>query len=102
MSTSGMIDQLFAGVLDTEEDKRRKGHCESDVEGKGEDVSRSSEGVELESRPLDSSTDELLTLPPSCILSPLSKSVEAVVTDLVRAIFHILTYFYTPEAMDLN
>uniref|UniRef100_A0A3B3QCE4 Anillin, actin binding protein 2 n=1 Tax=Paramormyrops kingsleyae TaxID=1676925 RepID=A0A3B3QCE4_9TELE len=86
MSTSGMIDQLFAGVLDTEEeeeDKRRKGHCDSDAaEGKGEEMGLATEGVELESRSLDSSTDELLTLPSSCILSPLSKSVEAVVTDL--------------------
>ncbi|XP_072573935.1 anillin, actin binding protein 2 isoform X4 [Paramormyrops kingsleyae] len=86
MSTSGMIDQLFARVLDTEEeeeDKRRKGHCDSDAaEGKGEEMGLATEGVELESRSLDSSTDELLTLPSSCILSPLSKSVEAVVTDL--------------------
>ncbi|XP_048887520.1 anillin isoform X3 [Brienomyrus brachyistius] len=86
MSTSGMIDQLFAGVLDTEEeeeDKRMKGHCDSDAaEGKGEEMGLGTEDVELESRSLDSSTDELLTLPPSCILSPLSKSVEAVVTPL--------------------
>lgn len=34
---------------------------------------------------LESNGDELLTFPPSGILSPLSKSVEAVVTPLVRA-----------------
>lgn len=38
---------------------------------------------------LESNGDELLTFPPSGILSPLSKSVEAVVTPLVRAIHHL-------------
>nr|XP_023826431.1 anillin-like [Salvelinus alpinus] len=47
------------------------------------DKENAEEGEDLEeTRELDSSAVELLTLPPSCILSHLSRSVEAVVTPM--------------------
>jgi len=53
---------------------------------KGEKEEKAKEECD-ESKKLESNGDELLTFPPCGILSPLSKSVEAVVTPLVRRIY---------------
>lgn len=53
-----------------EEKEVQSDHGEGEMEGKQEIAPMGAE-------------DDFLTLPPSCILSPLSKSVEAVVTPLV-------------------
>lgn len=63
--------------VDTESEKEK-----SEEEGEGE----AKEEAYDESKKLENNGDELLTFPPSGILSPLSKSVEAVVTPLVRLI----------------
>lgn len=71
--------------------------------GAGEDDRDGSVGAEMKTEPEEQTTpqepeknnncedteEELLTFPPSGILSPLSKSVEAVVTPLVRCLLHI-------------
>ncbi|XP_041795186.1 anillin isoform X2 [Chelmon rostratus] len=59
--------------VDTESEKEK-----SEEEGEGE----AKEEAYDESKKLENNGDELLTFPPSGILSPLSKSVEAVVTPL--------------------
>jgi len=110
-NTAEMIDQMFEEVLEyadrmEEEDRRGdedmddrdkdKMHPESEKERRGEDdvllkeeeeeEEEEKKEEEDESKEVDASEeDELLTFPPSGILSPLSKSVEAVVTPLVRA-----------------
>ncbi|XP_078114113.1 anillin, actin binding protein 2 isoform X2 [Sander vitreus] len=68
---------VFSGdkdKLDTESEKEKS----EEVESKAEECD--------ESKTLESNRDELLTFPPSGILSPLSKSVEAVVTPLRLAV----------------
>ena len=66
---------------DTESEKERS------EEEEGEQPTKKSKEVEEEDKELDTSDDELPTFPPSGILSPLSKSVEAVVTPLVGTTF---------------
>ncbi|XP_059191824.1 LOW QUALITY PROTEIN: anillin, actin binding protein 2 [Centropristis striata] len=100
-NTAEIIDQMFEEVLeyagriqdgvDDEEDHdsgigvcsgdKDKLDTESEKE-KSEEEGESKEEECNESKKLDSSRDELLSFPPSGILSPLSKSVEAVVTPL--------------------
>ena len=65
---------------DTESEKERS---EEEEEGGEKPTKKSSEEEDGENKEPDTSEDELLTFPPSGILSPLSKSVEAVVTPLV-------------------
>lgn len=60
-ASSAMVDEKEVRSVD---------HGEGEMEGKQEIAPMGAE-------------DDFLTLPPSCILSPLSKSVEAVVTPLV-------------------
>ncbi|XP_029552039.1 anillin-like isoform X2 [Salmo trutta] len=95
-NTAEMIDLMFKDMLEAaaqgrEEEEgtedydtgiatvmRRKEKTDTEL-----DKEKAEEGEDLEeTRELDSSADELLTLPPSCILSPLSRSVEAVVTPM--------------------
>ncbi|KAM9351950.1 anillin, actin binding protein 2 [Symphorus nematophorus] len=64
--------------MDTESEKKKS---EEEGEAKEEECD--------ESKKLETNGDELLTFPPSGILSPLSKSVEAVVTPLVRLIHNV-------------
>lgn len=109
-NTAEMIDQMFEDVLEYAgrmEDERRhdedmedrdsgigtftgdkdKMDTESEKERSEEDEEqlKKQKDKEGENKDLDTSEAELLTFPPSGILSPLSKSVEAVVTPLVRA-----------------
>ncbi len=107
-NTAEIIDQMFEEVLeyaermeeeseddeDTEDRDSGIGTCSGDKDkldtesmkekNKEEEEARE-EGCDESNKP-DSNGDELLTFPPSGILSPLSKSVEAVVTPLVRLI----------------
>lgn len=111
-NTAEMIDQMFEEVLecagrieeerqDNDDDAEDRdsgiGACsgdkdkmdtESEKEKSEEDEEVKEEEEEEcdESKKLDNNGDELLTFPPCGILSPLSKSVEAVVTPLVRLI----------------
>ncbi|XP_029489936.1 anillin-like isoform X6 [Oncorhynchus nerka] len=92
-NTAEMIDLMFKDMLEASAQGREKEGTEDYDSGiatvmrrkeKTElDNEKAEEGEDLEEiRELDSSVDELLTLPPSCILSPLSRSVEAVVTPM--------------------
>lgn len=93
-NTGEMIDQMFEEVLEYAE--RMEGPEDHDsgigacsVENdKMETEKEKSEKEEKsdESDKVDGIRDELLNFPPTGILSPLSKSVEAVVTPLVRFI----------------
>ena len=102
-NTAEIIDQMFDEVLEyagrMEEQRRDEdtedsgiGICSGDKEKidmesekeKSEEKRESKEKHCDESKKLESNTDELLTFPSSGILSPLSKSLEAVVTPLVR------------------
>ncbi|KAM7396309.1 hypothetical protein PAMP_019358 [Pampus punctatissimus] len=103
-NTAEIIDQMFEEVLeyaerieeqrgddeDTEDRDSGIGACsgdkdkmdtESEKEKSEEEGGAKDEECD-ESKKLESNGDELLTFPPSGILSPLSKSVEAVVTPL--------------------
>ncbi|XP_036400121.1 anillin [Megalops cyprinoides] len=90
MNTSEMIDQMFKGVLDItveeeEGEKEEDGNGNSNGEESGEEKKEQGDekmNAEDENKPLDTSLEELLTIPPSCILSPLSKSLAAVVTPM--------------------
>lgn len=53
---------------------------------------RRNEQEHEKTKKLEDVEDELLTFPPSGILSPLSKSVEAVVTPLVRPTLTVICY----------
>lgn len=108
-NTAEIIDQMFGEVLEYAGRMEQEG-AESDEDTEGRDggvATRSGDKDKAEtesereksedereakeeddSKKLDSNGDEL-TFPPSGILSPLSKSVEAVVTPLVRAIHHL-------------
>lgn len=96
-NTSEIIDQMFGEVLEY------AGMMEQEKVGKGQDhdsgisacsdnkatpgtESASDENEETEKDEEEGSGDELLTFPSSGILSPLSKSVEAVVTPLRLAV----------------
>ncbi|XP_042352857.1 anillin isoform X2 [Plectropomus leopardus] len=103
-NTAEIIDQMFEEVLeyagrieeergddeDTEDRDSGIGVCSGDKEKmdtesekeKSEEEGESKEEGSDESKMLESNRDELLTFPSSGILSPLSKSVEAVVTPL--------------------
>lgn len=107
-NTAEIIDQMFEEVLeyaerleeerleDEDTEDRDSGVCtwsgdkdKTDTESekeKSEEEGDAKEEESDESKKLESNGDELLTFPPSGILSPLSKSVEAVVTPLVRLI----------------
>ncbi|XP_039665922.1 anillin isoform X10 [Perca fluviatilis] len=101
-NTAEMIDQMFeevleyAGRLEERGDEDTEDHdsgigvfsgdkdkldTESEKEKSEEEVESKAEECD-ESNKLESNRDELLTFPPSGILSPLSRSVEAVVTPL--------------------
>ena len=95
-NTAEIIDQMFEEVLeyagrisgergddeDTEDHDSGIGVCSGDKDKM--DTESEKEKSEEECEKVDGNRDELLTFPPSGILSPLSKSVEAVVTPLVR------------------
>ena len=93
--TAEMIDQMFEDVLEMATDGCQEDHDSGIAAGSTEKDAREplaeeeerseeeSEG-EAERRDVDTSGDEL-TFPPSGILSPLGKSVEAVVTPMVSA-----------------
>lgn len=106
-NTAEIINQMFEEVLeyaermkeenvndeDTEDHDSGIGACSGDKDKLDtESMKEKSKEEEEETREedcdksdkCDSNGDELLTFPPSGILSPLSKSVEAVVTPLVR------------------
>lgn len=107
-NTAEIIDQMFEEVLeyaermeeervddeDTEDRDSGIGACTGDKDKvdtesekeKSEEEGEAKEEACDESKKLENNGDELLTFPPSGILSPLSKSVEAVVTPLVRFI----------------
>lgn len=95
--TAEIIDQMFEEVLEyagrLEEDNKDcnedydGGIGASSVDGGRMDTESEKEKHEQEcqkAKKSEDTEDELLTFPPSGILSPLSKSVEAVVTALVR------------------
>lgn len=93
-NSADSIDQMFEEVLE---------YADRMEEGGGEEHHDGSGGAEMKTEPEEHTTpqepekstgcedieEELLTFPPSGILSPLSKSVEAVVTPLVRCLLHI-------------
>lgn len=105
-NTAEIIDQMFEEVLeyagrmeegradDDDIEDYDSGICacsadkdkmETELEKeKSEEEAETKEEECDESKKLESNGDELLTFPPDGILSPLSKSVEAVVTPLVR------------------
>ncbi|KAM3610053.1 uncharacterized protein V6R79_024520 [Siganus canaliculatus] len=108
-NTAEIIDQMFEEVLEyaerVEEDKLADGlniedhdsgisTCSGDKEKKDTEMEEESRNQdrEAEEEPSDKSEklecngDDLLTFPPSGILSPLSKSVEAVVTPMRLAV----------------
>ncbi|XP_056454850.1 anillin-like [Gadus chalcogrammus] len=123
-NTAEMIDQMFEEVLEyagrMEEERRdnedtedrdsgignysgdkSKMDTESEKERSEEEEGEQPEKKSLErggeNEALETSEDELLTFPPSGILSPLSKSVEAVVTPLRLAVSTPPSLLLTPE-----
>ena len=100
-NTAEIIDQMFEEVLEyagmmedegveNDEDIDHDsgiGACSGDKDKIQTESEKEKSQEECDERKtLESNGDELLTFPPSGILSPLSKSVEAVVTPLVRMI----------------
>ncbi|XP_070981665.1 anillin, actin binding protein 2 isoform X2 [Oncorhynchus clarkii lewisi] len=92
-NTAEMIDLMFDEVLeaaaqgrmeeDTEDHNSGIATAMCGIEETDTELDKAEEGEDLEeTKELDSSADELLSFPPSFILSPLSKSVEAVVTPM--------------------
>lgn len=103
-NTAEIIDQMFEEVLEyagrIEEERAHHEDTDSGIgacsaentkmdteseKDKSEEEGEAKEEEEEdcdESKKLEQDGDDLLTFPPSCILSPLSKSVEAVVTPL--------------------
>ncbi|XP_056137710.1 anillin, actin binding protein 2 [Lampris incognitus] len=123
-NTAEMIDRMFEEVLeyagkiegkrdgeDTEDRDSSIGTCsgdkdkmdtESEKERSGEEEEAKEEVGHGEDTQPDTTGDELLTFPPSGILSPLSKSVEAVVTPLRLAASQLSTptsLLLTPEEL---
>ncbi|XP_059917089.1 anillin, actin binding protein 2 isoform X8 [Gadus macrocephalus] len=123
-NTAEMIDQMFEEVLEyagrMEEERRDNEDAEDRDSGIGnysgdkskmdteseKERSEEEEGEQPEKKclerggeneALETSEDELLTFPPSGILSPLSKSVEAVVTPLRLAVSTPPSLLLTPE-----
>jgi len=99
-NTTEIIDQMFEEVLeyagrmeeergddeDAEDRDSGIGACSRDKDKMDteSEKEKSEEEGETKEECDESNGDELLIFPPSGILSPLSKSVEAVVTPLVR------------------
>lgn len=96
-NTAEMIDQMFEEVLEyaVRLEEEKEDYTEDHDDGIGAcSVDRAKMDTESENgindqeyektKKTEDTEDELLTFPPSGILSPLSKSVEAVVTPLVR------------------
>lgn len=89
------IEKMFEEVLEYAGSAEEEGRVEEDGEdhdsGIGScSVVKSGEKIEREEEPRGEEcdeNDELLTFPQSGILSPLSKSLEAVVTPLVRVVY---------------
>ncbi|KAM9569207.1 anillin, actin binding protein 2 isoform 10-T10 [Salvelinus alpinus] len=98
-NTAEMIDLMFDEVLEAAAQGRMEEEGEEDTEDHNSGIATAMHGMEKtdteldkdkaeegedleETKELDSSADELLSFPPSFILSPLSKSVEAVVTPM--------------------
>ncbi|CAL8262614.1 unnamed protein product [Merluccius merluccius] len=126
-NTAEMIDQMFEEVLEyagrMEEERRGDEDMEDRDSGIGtftgdkdkidtesekekseeeeeEQLKKENKEEEGENKEHDTSEDELLTFPPSGILSPLSKSVEAVVTPLRLAVHQVsnpTSLLMTPE-----
>lgn len=102
-NTAEIIDQMFGEVLeyagkieqervgdgeDGEDHDSGIGACSGEKDKTNMESGKEKSKEEGEAKEDEGSEDELLTFPSSCILSPLSKSVEAVVTPLVRLIFN--------------
>lgn len=95
-NTAEIIDQMFEEVLEyavrlEEENEDYTEDHDGDIgagsvnRDKMDTESEKAKNEEYEkTKKTEDTEDELLTFPPSGILSPLSKSVEAVVTPLVR------------------
>lgn len=84
---AGRMEEGRRDDEDTEDRDSGIGACSMDkdkMDTESEKEKSEEEGEAKEEEFDESNTDELLTFPPRCILSPLSKSVEAVVTPLVR------------------
>ncbi|KAM6946375.1 anillin, actin binding protein 2 [Aplochiton taeniatus] len=87
-NTAEMIDQMFEEVLEAAgqtqgESQEADDHDSGIAPGSGE---KKEEEEEEEAAAKDTSEDEMLTFPPCGILSPLSKSVETVVTPMRLAV----------------
>nr|XP_015223406.1 PREDICTED: actin-binding protein anillin-like isoform X3 [Lepisosteus oculatus] len=94
LNSSEMIDQIFEGVLDTTEDEVEPDCDDNGMSSREETEEQSGQQVTQEGNVTtensnnevdkhgDNNVDEELTFPPGSILSPLTKSVEAVVTPL--------------------
>ncbi|CAN9499497.1 unnamed protein product [Ophioblennius macclurei] len=82
-NTSEIIDQLFWEVLEYAEQMEQQQEEEEQMEERRDGVETSSALKEKEEEEEEEGDgEELLTFPPSGILSPLSKSIEAAVTPL--------------------
>lgn len=82
-----MVEEGVADEDDDGEDRNSGiGTCTGDEDKMATEKEKEKSEEEAEAKETcdESNGDELLTFPPSGILSPLSKSVEAVVTPLVR------------------
>ncbi|XP_052321634.1 anillin-like [Oncorhynchus keta] len=108
-NTAEMIDLMFDEVLeaaaqgrmeeDTEDHNSGIATAMCGIEETDTELDKAEEGEDLEeTKELDSSADELLSFPPSFILSPLSKSVEAVVTPM-RLAANPPSLLLTPEEL---
>lgn len=101
-NTAEIIDQMFGEVLEyagrleeenedyTEDHDSGIGACSVDRDKM--DTESEKEKNDQEYEKTEDNEDELLTFPPSGILSPLSKSVEAAVTPLVRPTLTVSCY----------
>ncbi|KAL0968257.1 hypothetical protein UPYG_G00264380 [Umbra pygmaea] len=112
-NTAEMIDQMFSEVLDVAAqrglEEPEEGATEdhnsgiATVTGREEKTAtdidtEKAEDVLKETHELEPSDDEdLLTFPPRCVLSPLSKSVEAVVTPMRLAVSQLTSPPLSPE-----
>lgn len=96
-NTAEVIDQMFDEVLEYAERMEEERDDDEDAEERDSGIvacSRDKDKMDTESEKEKSEEegeecDELLTFPPSGILSPLSKSVEAVVTPLVLLFLYL-------------
>eukprot|EP00063_Salmo_salar_P004988 XP_013979823.1 PREDICTED: actin-binding protein anillin-like isoform X9 [Salmo salar] len=116
-NTAEMIDLMFDEVLEAAAQGRMEEEGEEDTEDHNSGIATAMSGMEKEktdteldkdkaeegedlekTKELDSSADELLSFPPSFILSPLSKSVDAVVTPM-RLAANPPSLLLTPEEL---